>query len=175
VLRPLVALVGLALVGCGAADSAKTPRVQACPSGTAEVRVRDVLPEPPAGTKIVPPDPKSTKPIENAFRQAAGDSIRSLRSRVVVKRGRAIGTLVIVLNADERMNTRDMLLGARDSAERANAEPKALTIAGEDGVLVVGGAGANAAGSVGDCSGVLLFGPTETEVTAVAGKLQRAE
>ena len=123
----------------------------------------------------MPPDPKSTKPIEDAFRQAAGKSLRSIRSRVVVKRGRAIGTLVIVLNADERINTRDLLVGARDSASQADAETKPLTIAGEDGVLVVGGDGVNAAGSVGDCSAVTLFGATEAEVRAVAEKIARAE
>jgi hypothetical protein len=173
--RLLVALVGLALVGCGAADRAKAPRVEACPSGTAEVGVKDVLPAPPAGTEIVPPDRKSSKPIETALRNAAGESLRSLRTRVVVKRGRAIGTLVVVFNGKERAEPRDLLLGAKEGAEQAKVEPQPLTVADEDGVLVVSADGATAAGTVGDCSGVMLFGPTEAEVLAVAEKLQRAE
>jgi hypothetical protein len=176
VLRQLVALAGVAvIVGCGAADSAKSPRVEACPSGTAELGVKDILPDPPAGTEIVAADRKTTKPVEDAFRKTGGDSFKSLRSRVVVKRGRAVGTLVIVLNANERMNPRDVLLGARDSASESGAEPKELTVAGEDGVLVVSADGAAAAGTVGDCSGVTLFGPTEAEVRAVAEKVQRPE
>lgn len=174
-LRQLVALGGAAvLVGCGAADSAKSPRVEECPSGTAELGVKDILPDPPAGTEIVAPDPKSTKPIKDAFRQVGGDSLRSLRSRVVVKKGRAVGTLVMVMNADERINPRDVLLGARDSADKAGTKPEELTIAGQDGVLIVSADGANAAGTVGDCSGVTLFGATEDEVRAVAEKIQAA-
>jgi len=176
VLRQLVALGGVAvLVGCGAADSAKSPRVEECPSGTAELGVKDILPDPPAGTEIVAADRKTTKPVEDTFRKAAGDGFKSLRSRVVVKRGRAVGTLVIVLNANERMNPRDVLLGARDGASKSGAEPKELTVAGEDGVIVVSADGAAAAGTVGDCSGVTLFGPTEDEVRAVAEKVQRPE
>jgi hypothetical protein len=176
-LRPLhlTVLCAVTFAGCGAADQAKSPKVEACPSGTAELGVKDVLPDPPAGTEIVAPDRKSTKPVEDAFRKAAGDSLRSVRSRVVVKSGRAVGTLVIVLNANERINPRDVLLGARDSADEAGAEPKELTIAGEDGVIVVSADGAAAAGTVGECSGVTLFGPTEAEVRAVAGRVRAGE
>jgi hypothetical protein len=177
VLRPLVALVGLTvLVGCGAAQQAKGPKpAEPCPAGTVALKVKDVLPEPPPGTEIAAADPKSAKPVLDGFRQATGDGLRSMPTRVVVKRGRELGTLVVLLNADERMAARDLILGAKASADDAGAETKPLTIAGEDGALIVSSEGANAVGSVSDCTGVALFGVNEPEVRAVAEKLRRPE
>jgi hypothetical protein len=175
VLRHLVVLAGLAaMAGCGAADTAKGPRSgEPCPAGTTELTVKDVLPEPPPGTEIAAADPKNAKPVVEQFRQAADGGLRSVRTRVVVKRGRAVGTLVVLLNADERMASRDLILGAKASADNAGADTKPLTIAGDDGALIVSAEGANAVGSVGDCTGIALFGVNEAEVRTVAEKVRR--
>jgi hypothetical protein len=175
-MRPLVALVGLAVAaGCGA-DNIKNARGPAkCPAGTAEVGVKDVLPAAPPGTEIIRSDPKGSGDIKKSLREEAGDSIKSIYSRVVAKPGRVYGTGVYVANFDEAINPRDLIAGANVAAKEIDVEPEELTIAGEDAVLVSGPGGVVATGAVGDCSAVTLMGTKEAQVRAVAEQLQRAD
>jgi hypothetical protein len=173
VLRPLVALVGLAIAaGCGADELKARRGPPPCPAGTPELGVKDVLPTPPPGTEIVPSDPKGAKPIKDALRQEAGDKMRSIYSRVVTKRGRVNGTGVYVSNLDEHVDPRDVIAGAGEAADDIDVEPEPLTIAGEDAVLVAGPGGVVASGKVGDCSVVTLMSQNEAEVRAVAEKIR---
>ena len=120
-------------------------------------------------------DPETAKPIVDGLRQEAAGSMRSIRTRVVAEPDRRYGTLVVLMNADERMAGRDMVLGAKESGDEIDAEIQDITIAGEEAALVVQPDGAGAVGSVGDCAGVALYAATEREVRAVAEKLQRRD
>jgi hypothetical protein len=175
-LRPLVALVGLAVAaGCGA-DNIKGARGPApCPPGTAELGVKDVLPSPPPGTGIVPADPKGAGDVKDMLREEGGDAVRSISARVVAKPGRVNGTGVYVANIDERIDPRDLIAGATEAAKEVDVEPEPLTIAGADAVLVAGPGGVVATGAVGDCSAVTLMGQNKAQVRAVAEQLQRAD
>jgi len=179
VLRLLVALVGLVglavVAGCGAADKAKAPRVESCPPGVAELRVEDILPEPPSGTEIIRSDPKGAAQVKDPLRQALGDRLRSIHSRVVAKAGRLYGTGVYVLNLNQRVNSRQVIIGAQATAKEVGAEPQPFTIAGEDAVLVPQGEGVTASGVVGECSSVQMMAPTEAQLRVVAEKIRRAE
>jgi hypothetical protein len=178
VLRPLVALIGLAVVaGCGAAERAQKPRVEACPPGVAELRVEDILPEPPPGTEIIRSDPQGAAQFKKPMRQALGDRLRSINSRVVAKAGRLTGTGVFVLNLDQRVNPSQVILGAEATADELGAEPQEFTIAGEDAVLVPQGEGLVASGVVGECASVTLMAPNsnEAQLRAVAETIRRAE
>jgi hypothetical protein len=176
VLRPVVALVCLAVVaGCGA-DSLKARRGPApCPPGTAAVGVRDILPTPPPGTEIVRSDPAGARQVKDSLREEGGESLRSIYSRVVAKPGRVNGTGVYVANFDERIDPRDLIGGAAEAADEMDVEPERLTIAGEDAVLVAGPGGVVASGAGGDCSVVTLMGQNEAAVRAVAEEIRRAE
>jgi hypothetical protein len=176
VLRPLVALVGLAVVaGCGAAERAKAPRVEGCPSGVAELHVEDILPEAPAGTEIIRSDPKGAAQVKKPLRRALGDRLRSIHSRVVAKAGRVQGTGVFVLNLDQRVDPRQVILGAQATADELGVEPEPFTIAGEDAVLVPQGEGVVASGVVGECTSITLMSPDEAELQDVAAKVRRSE
>jgi len=174
VIRSVVALAGVAvLAGCGGVGDAvkRSGGPEACPAGADELFVKDILPTPPPGTEIVAADPKTAEPIVEGLRKDAGGSMRSIRTRVVAEPDRRYGTLVVLMNADERMAGHDMVLGAKESGD----EIQDITIAGEEAALVVQPDGAAAVGSVGDCAGVALYAATEAEVRAVAGKLQRRD
>ena len=177
-LRPVVALIGLAVVaGCGATERAKKPRVEACPPGVAELRVEDILPEPPPGTEIIRSDPKGAAEVKDPMRKALGNRLRSINSRVVAKAGRLYGTGVFVLNLDQRVNPSQVIVGAEATADELGAEPQKFTIAGEDAVLVPQGEGLVASGVVGECASVTLMAPNsnEAQLRAVAEKIRRAE
>jgi hypothetical protein len=176
VVRPLVALVGLVFfAGCGAAEGIKTPRAEACPAGTPEVGVKDVLPAPPPGTELIRTDPKGAKLVRDSLREEIGEGLRSISTRVVAKPDSEYGTGVYVMNINERMDSRDVLLGGKAGADEVGLEPKPITIAGEDGLIAVGPDGVAATGVVGDCSSVTLMGDNEAAVRAVAESLRRAE
>jgi hypothetical protein len=175
VLRPLVALAGLAvLVGCGAADQVKKPRVEGCPPGVEELRVEDILTDPPPGTEIIRSDPKGAAQVKEPLRKALGARLRSIRSRVVAKSGRLYGTGVFVLNLSQRVEPRQVILGAKATADELGVEPEPFTIAGEDAVLVDQGEGLVASGVVGECASVTVMGPQEAPLRAVTERLRRA-
>jgi hypothetical protein len=173
----LRSLVGLAFVaGCGAADSIKTPLSFACPDGTGEVGVKDVLSTPPPGTEIVPSDPKSAAPFKKSLREESGNTVRSIYSRVVARPGRTYGTGVYVTNLNERMDPRAIEAGAKAAEEEPGIEHQELiTIAGEDALLLRGPGGVVVTGVAGDCSAVTLTGENEAQVRAVAESIRRAE
>jgi hypothetical protein len=176
--RPLIALVGLAVVaGCGAAEQAKqakTPRLEACPPGVAALGVEDVLPELPPGTQLTESDKKGAAQVTDPLRRQLGDRLRGIRSGVVAKPGRVYGIGVFVLNLNQRVNPRQVIIGAEATARELGAETQPFTIAGQDGVLMPQGGGFVASGVVGECSSVMLMGPDEAQVRAVAKQLQRA-
>jgi hypothetical protein len=176
-LRSLVALGAVAvLAGCGAVDGVKGSRgPEPCPAGAPELFVRDILPEPPPGTEIVAADPKTAKPIVDELRQETGEAVRSIRTRVVAEPDREYGTLLLLLNTDERTAGRDFLAGAKEGAKEVDAEVQDITIAGEEGALILTTDGAAAVGAVGDCTGLALYAATEAEVRAVAERIRQPE
>ena len=172
---PLTVLCVLTFTGCGAADSIKTTQAMACPADEPQVRVKDILPVPPPGTELVSADPQGAKPIKDELRSELGDTLRSVSSRVVAKRGRAMGAGVFVVNIDERMEPSEVIRGAEASADELGIDPQPITMAGEEGVLAIGPEGAVATGAVGECSAATIIAADEAEVRAVAESLRRAE
>lgn len=172
----LVPLTLLVLAGCGAADlKSAEPDNTPCPAGVRQLKVKDILPEPPPGFTIVPPEPTEVGPARRALRERLGEGLRSVGARAVIKRGDGASTLVFVINNSEIWLSRDVLLGAEQIAEQLNAEPQELTIAGEDGLLVAGTSMVLASGSAGECAGVTLIGSRETDVRAIAARIRRAQ
>jgi hypothetical protein len=176
--RALTALALLTIAGCGASGESVRPRAERheCPPGTRELSVRDVLPAPPAGMVIVPPDERGMKRLTGPLRTALGDRIRSLRIRVVVKRGRVMGTAVIVVNSTESAgDSRGVMRGAQRSAEELGGEAKPVTIGGRPGAVVTAPGGAKASVAIDDCALVLLSGVDEPSVRAVATEIRAPE
>jgi hypothetical protein len=167
----------LVIAGCGGAGELKNtgPDDTPCPAGVRELKVKDVLPEPPPGFKIVAPEPSEIGPIRHALRERLGHTLRSLGARTVINRDDGASTHVFVLNNHELWLSRDVLLGADQVAERLDAEPEKLTIAGDDGLLVIGPSAVLASGSGGDCAGVMVLGSREADVRAIAAKIRRAQ
>lgn len=175
--RPLVALIGLAtlVAGCGASEIKAGRDPAACARGAPEVGVKDVLPAPPPGMKIIRSDPKIAGPIKKSLSDESGNTVRSIHSRVVAKQGRVYGVGVFVANLNERMDPRAIDVGAKVAEEEAGIESQErITIAGEDALLVRANGGVLATGVAGDCSAVTLIGD-EAEVRVVAEKIQRAD
>ena len=171
-----VPLALLILAGCGASDLRNDqPDNTPCPAEVRQLKVKDILPEPPPGFRIAAPDPTEVGPAKDALRQRLGTSLRSVGVRAVIKRDDGASTLVYVINNAELWLSRDVLLGADQIAEQLDAEPQKLTIAGEDGLLVAGPTMVLASGSAGECAGVTLLGSREADVRAIAAKIQRAQ
>lgn len=171
-----VPLALLVLAGCGAGDlKSKGPDETPCPAGVAQLKVKDILPQPPTGFRIAAPDAFEAGPIKDGLRDRLGKRLRSVGARSVIKRGDGASTLLFVVNSAERWSSRDLLAGADQIAEQLEAEPQKLTIAGEDGVLVAGPTTVLASGGAGECASVMLVGSRETDVRAIAARIRRAQ
>jgi hypothetical protein len=159
--------------GCGDDDTspARTVRApdQPCPKSTPELTVRDVLPEPPAGTALLPVRKREAEQAEGAFAAGFGDKLRRLQLAVVARKGRSVGTGVGVLNLTVRTD---------DGAPPQTSETRqAMTIAGRDGIIGIppGGGPTRASGSVGDCGIVVINGPDEATVRRVAAAIRQPQ
>ncbi|HEX5620561.1 MAG TPA: hypothetical protein VFX51_19230 [Solirubrobacteraceae bacterium] len=159
--------------GCGNDDtnSARTVRAPEtpCPPSAPELTVRDVLPEPPAGTTLLRVRQREAEQAQEAFAAGFGDKLRTLHIAVVARKGRSVGTGIGVLNLTVR---------ADDGAPPETSETRqALTIASRDGIIGIppGGGPTKASGSVGECGIVVINGPDEATVRRVAAAIRQPE
>jgi hypothetical protein len=134
-----------------------------CPPGTDLVRVSDLVGRVPPGYDLarVAEEPL----VVDFLRVVLRGRLRLVETKVLLERGRRIGTGVTVLNAPERVSAQDFLAGALDGAQDTGMpRPRPIEIAGGEGVLVSTSDGAFAAAVVGTCAVVALTDGNEARL-----------
>jgi hypothetical protein len=168
-LRPLMVAGAVALVGCGGDSASREPLIgppPPCPAGTAEVGVRDVLPELPPGLALYAGRKKQFSPLVKAIGDPLGDKLRSIRTGVVAEDGRRFGIGVLVINT----KTQNV-----DPEPDTTGRRQPITVAGDEGLIQVRTEGARVSGNVGDCATVFLDAPDERSARRVAALIRQPD
>jgi hypothetical protein len=168
----VVVAASLGGLGCGAGSPPKPLDVRGCPSGKDTIRAADVIGHPPpAGYEVVPGDKQRLKQIADQFKASIGKSWRGYDARVLVRRKKANGAAVMILNSDDKTTgSNDLIRGAEEGAEQSGQTAEPLTIAGQEGRVVQATDGAFIAmAPTGRCAVVLLIADTERLVRDAAG------
>jgi hypothetical protein len=133
----LVLGASLGALGCGAADRVEPLDLRGCPSGNDIVRATDVIGTPPPGYEVVPGDKQRLKQVADQFKATVGESWRGYDARVLVRRKRANGAAVIVINSDDKTTgDSDLIKGAERGAERTGQTAEPVDIGGQEGRMV---------------------------------------
>ena len=171
-MRPLLAILAVVSVGlsaCGGAPK-KAAADRACPEGTPSVKARDVIGATPKGYKVVEGDPAALDRVAAQMKDTMGPAYKDHDARVLARRRAAMGTAVMVFNANERIPPPDELLREQKKAERESGTPaEAISVGGAAGRLrqAVDG-GWVAVAPAGTCAMVLLVSDRENLIRDAA-------
>jgi hypothetical protein len=129
---------------------------RACPPGTDLVRIRDLVARLPPAYELarVAEEP----PVVDLLRVAARGRLRLVETKVLLRRGRMIGTSLTVLNSRERPSAQGSVADTLEGARAVGAtRAKPIEIAGVKWALVPPpGGGALATAQIGTCAAVML-------------------
>jgi hypothetical protein len=174
----LLAALCCAVAGCGDVarnDSDQAEAATECPPQIEPVEAADVIGHPPRGFEVTASDEKAIAEAIKPIRDALGDHLRAVDSRVLVRKGRMNGTAVIVLNADQQIGLGDdLIVGAEEGAREAGREIRQVSIAGADGRLLRAPDGAwYTLSGYGECSVLILIADNERPVRQTVEQLPR--
>jgi hypothetical protein len=169
----LVLGASLGALGCGAADRVEPLDLRGCPSGNDIVRATDVIGTPPPGYEVVPGDKQRLKQVADQFKATVGESWRGYDARVLVRRKRANGAAVIVINSDDKTTgDSDLIKGAERGAERTGQTAEPVDIGGQEGRMVRAPDGAFIAmAPTGRCAIVIVIADTAPVARDAAAKI----
>jgi hypothetical protein len=155
------ALSGLA---CGGDDEPQgSAESVACPQGTPAVSARDVIGPPPSGFQIAAGDKQALKAFVDQVRPQVGHRWKGYDAKVLVRRGKANGAAVIVINTNEKTGSSENFLeSAKRAEERTGTPGEDITIGDQPGRLRQAADGGSVATALaGPCSVVMLVADTE--------------
>jgi hypothetical protein len=169
----LVLGVSLGALGCGAADRVQPLDLRGCPSGKDIVRAKDVIGTPPPGYQVVPGDKPRLKQIADQFKATVGKSWRGYDVRVLVRRKRANGAAVLVINSDDKTTgNSELIKGAERGAEQTGQTAEPVDIGGQEGRMVRAPDGAYIAmAPTARCAVVIVIADTAPLVRDAAAKI----
>jgi hypothetical protein len=144
----------------------------ACPTGTDLVRVSDLAGGLPPAYELarVAEEP----PVVDVLRVALRGRLRLVETKVLLERGREVGTSLTVLNSRERQSAQSFLADTLEGARAAGAaRPRPIEIAGGKGALVSTPGGAFATAQIGTCASVMLTDGNQTRLLRAVSLLSR--
>jgi hypothetical protein len=144
----------------------------ACPPGTDLVRVSDLVGGLPPAYELarVAEEPA----VVDFLRVALRGRLRRVETKVLLQRGRKIGTSLTVLNSRERPSAKGFLADTLEGARAAGAaRARPIEIAGGKGVLVSTSDGAFATAQVGTCASVMLTDGNQARLLRAVSLLSR--
>jgi hypothetical protein len=172
--RLLVVLIVLGLSACGDDEQQRSETSErACPEGTPSLQARDVIGPTPKGYEVVEGDPAALGRVADQMKETMGPAFRDWDGRVLVRRGAANGTAVLVFNAKERIPPPDELLNLQESAEeKAGVGADTVTVGSADGRLYQAPDGGwVAVAPAGTCALVLLVSEREDLIRDAATQM----
>jgi hypothetical protein len=143
---------------------------RACPEGTPSLQASDVIGPAPKGYEVLEGDPAALGRVADQMKQTMGPAFRDWDGRVLVRRGAAMGTAVMVFNAKERIPPPDELLRQQEEAEeKAGLPAEPIAVGSTDGRLhqAVDG-GYLAVAPAGECAMMMLVADREKWVRDTA-------
>jgi hypothetical protein len=145
----------------------------ACPPGTDLVRVSDLVVRLPPAYELarVAEEP----PVVDLLSVAARGRLRLVETKVLLERGRKIGTSLTVLNSRERPSAQGFLADTLEGARAVGAaRARPIEIAGVKWALVPApGGGALATAQVGTCASVMLTDGNRARLLRAVSLLSR--
>jgi hypothetical protein len=175
-MRRLLAILAVLCLGLSACGSSKQRAKSdpACPEGTPSLQARDVIGSPPQGYEVAEGDPAALEPIANQMKQTMGPAFRDWDARVLVRRGKVMGTAVLVFNANERIPPPEELLRQQEEAEdEAGIPAEAISVGSAAGRLhQAPDGGYVAVAPAGECAMLLLVADREKFVRDTAGLIR---
>jgi hypothetical protein len=143
---------------------------RACPEGTPSLQASDVIGTTPKGYEVVEGDPAALERVADQMKQTMGPAFRDWDGRVLVRRGAAMGTAVLVFNAKERIPPPDELLRQQEDAEQdAGLPAEPIAVGSTDGRLhQAADGGYLAVAPAGECAMMLLVADREKWVRDTA-------
>jgi hypothetical protein len=166
-LRALLLLAACAalLAGCGDDERGPLADSRPCPGGTPELKVRDVLPEPPGRLVYGRADPDVVAQTEQVFKTAFGEALRSLPIDVVVNRSGRYHSVLMVANLTKRIDEDELTDGSGDMLT------KRVTLGGRPAQLRHRNAEVTAVVRAGPCAMVILKAADEADLRRVGAAL----
>jgi hypothetical protein len=136
----MVAAAALAMCGLGCGSPVKDAASGGgCPSGTKALTAAELIGKPPPkGYVIDPGRKKALKLVAEQFKPKMGDSWRGYDAKVLVRRGELNGAAVIVINSDDKTNSRggDLSRSFEAGAKQRGVETEKIVIGGQEGRMV---------------------------------------
>jgi hypothetical protein len=169
--RLLVVLIVLGLSACGDDEQQRSETSErACPEGTPSLQARDVIGPTPKGYEVVEGDPAALGRVADQMKETMGPAFRDWDGRVLVRRGAANGTAVLVFNAKERIPPPDELLRQQEEAEQdAGLPAEPIAVGSTDGRLhQAADGGYLAVAPAGTCAMLMLVADREKFVRDTA-------
>lgn len=168
--RLLVLLIVLSTGASACGDDKQQQSERACPEGTPSLQARDVIGTTPKGYEVAEGDPAALGRVADQMRQTMGPAFRDWDGRVLVRRGAAIGTAVLVFNAKERIPSPDELLRQQEEAEeKAGFPAEPIAVGNTDGRLhQAPDGGYLAVAPAGECAMLMLAADREKWVRDTA-------
>jgi hypothetical protein len=159
----------------GGRDTNRRSRAKrrACPPGTDLVRASDLVVRLPPAYELA--TVAEQPPLVDLLRAAARGRLRLLATKVLLRRGRNIGTNVTVLNTTERQSAQGAVADTLEGARAVGAtRARPIEIAGVKWALVPArGGGALATAQIGTCASVMLTDGNRARLLRAASLLSR--
>jgi len=155
----LLIVLAVALTGCGGAPKRAAESDRACPEGTPLVTARDVIGNTPKGYVVDRGDQAAIAEVARPITESIGATFRDYDARVLARRGAASGTVVLVVNADERApSSEDLIRSQTANEEKLGVSGESILVGGVDGRLSRAADGSYLAmAPAGGCAIVMLF------------------
>jgi hypothetical protein len=164
----MILIVGLA--GCGSAPKPGAESDRACPEGTPSLTARDVIGSTPMGYVVDRGDRQAIAEAAEPITESIGATFRDYDARVLARRGASYGTVVLVVNANERAPSSEQVIRTQTAnEEKLGTAGEPIAIGGADGRLSSAVDGSYLAmAPAGECAIVMLFDTREARLRDAA-------
>jgi len=168
-LLAILTVVSFGLSACGGEEQ-RAESDRACPERTPSLEARDVIGSTPKGYIVDRGDQQAIAEVAGRVTESIGATFRDYDARVLARRGAAYGTVVLVVNANERAPSSEHLIRSQTAnEEKLGVSGETITIGGVDGRLSEAVDGSYIAmAPAGECAIVMLFDQREERVRDAA-------
>lgn len=162
-LLAIVTVFSLAVSACGGEEQQRSESDRACPEGTPSLQARDIIGTTPKGYVVDRGDQQAIGEVANRITESIGSTFRDYDARVLARRGAPAGTVVLVVNANERAPSSEQVIWTQTTnEEKLGVSGENIAVGAADGRLSRAVDGSYLAmAPAGPCSIVMLIDARE--------------